>query len=155
MTINIDVLINNLGCTYQELIDQNLIAYKRPPTGSTGDPDLSLNMAKEGVFLSFKRDGLIFQAIVIKIQNEKSRNWIFPNELPEPLQENMSREWVHKNIGIPLRSVPPKVVMRRAFGWTDLYEDKIRPISTMMQISYDTSDHVRAVTFFPASELRW
>lgn len=112
-------------------------------------------MAKEGLFLSFKREGRILQAIVVKIQNDKAKNWMFPNELPEPLQRSMSREWVHENIGVPLRSSPPKVVMRRAFGWTDLYEAQNRSIPTMMQISYDTSDQVRSVTFFPASDLRW
>jgi len=155
MTMNIDALISCLGKTYQELIDNELITYKSPPTGSSGDPDLSLDMAKEGLFLSFKRDGRILQAIVVKIQNDKAKNWMFPNELPEPLQRSMSREWVHENIGVPLRSSPPKVVMRRAFGWTDLYEAQNRSIPTMMQISYDTSDQVRSVTFLPASDLRW
>ncbi|MBT0723925.1 pyocin immunity protein [Rosenbergiella sp. S61] len=155
MTVNIDALISCLGKTYQELIDNELINYKSPPTGSSGDPDLSLDMAKEGLFLSFKRDGRILQAIVVKIQNDKAKNWMFPNELPKPLQRNMSRKWVHENIGVPLRSSPPKVVMRRVFGWTDLYEAQNRLIPTMMQISYDTSDQVRSVTFLPASDLRW
>ena len=155
MTVNIDALISCLGKTYQELIDNKLIGYKSPPTASSGDPDLSLDMAKEGIFLSFKRDGRILQAIVVKIQNDKVKPWIFPNELPERLQRVMSREWVHDNIGEPLRSSPPKVVMRRAFGWTDLYEARNRPTPTMMQISYDTADQVRAVTFLPTSDLRW
>ncbi|WP_282956181.1 DUF6392 family protein, partial [Hafnia paralvei] len=55
----------------------------------------------------------------------------------------------------PLRSSPPKVVMRRAFGWTDLYEAKGFSIPTSMQISYDVVDNVRSITFMPTSELRW
>lgn len=82
MTANIKKLINGLGKSYQELTDDGLITYKSPPTASSGDPDLSLDMAKEGLFLSFKRDGRILQSVVLKIQNDRVKNWVFPNELP-------------------------------------------------------------------------
>lgn len=92
---------------------------------------------------------------MIKIQNDKVRNWVFQNELPSPLQKEMSRQWVYEHLGVPLRSLPPQVVMRRAFGWTDLYDAEDRSISTSMQISYDVTDSVRAITFMPTAELRW
>ena len=155
MTVNVNELIDSLGCSYSEIIDRGLIAYKSPPTASSGDPDLSLDMAKEGLFLSFKREGRVLQAIVLSIQNDKVKGWAFPNELPLPLRKHMSREWVHENIGAPLRSSPPKVIMRRSFGWTDLYEAPGRTNPTSMQISYDVEDNVRAITFMPTSELRW
>lgn len=155
MTVNINELISSLGKSYLELIDNGLITYKSPPTASSGDPDLSLDMAKEGLFLSFKRDGRVLQAIVLKIQNDKVRDWVFPNDLPVPLQPKMSRQWVHEHVGEPLRSIPPQVIMRRAFGWTDLYEARGRSIPTSMQISYDVTDNVRSITFMPTSELRW
>ncbi|MDF7679453.1 DUF6392 family protein [Enterobacteriaceae bacterium ESL0689] len=155
MTVNIDALINCLGKSYQELIDSELIVYKSPPKGTSGSPVLSLDMGREGVFLSFWRDGRILKAITLTIQDDDISNWIFPNDLPVPLQKKMTRSWVHENIGVPLRSSPPKVVMRRAFGWTDLYEIQNRPIPTMMQINYDIADQVRSVTFLLASDLRW
>lgn len=155
MTVNVNELISSLGKSYLELTNSGLITYKSPPTASSGDPDLSLDMAKEGLFLSFKRDGRLLQAIVLKIQNDKIKDWMFPNALPAPLQQQMSRHWVHEHVGEPLRSIPPQVIMRRAFGWTDLYEAKNRPIPTSMQISYDVMDNVRAVTFMPTTELRW
>lgn len=155
MTVDINGIINGLGKNYQELTEDGLITYKSSPVASSGDPDLSLNMAKEGLFLSFKREGRILQAIVLKIQNDKVRDWMFPNELPSPLQKEMSRQWVHENLGLPLRSLPPQVIMRRAFGWTDLYEAKGRSISTSMQTSYDVMNKVRAITFVPTAELRW
>lgn len=67
----------------------------------------------------------------------------------------MTRPWVHDHLGEPLRSTPPKVIMKRAFGWTDLYEAKGRSICTSMQISYDVMDKVRSITFMPTAELRW
>lgn len=89
------------------------------------------------------------------MQHETIADWMFPNELPAPLQKNMSRQWVHENAGEPLKSSPPYVVMKKAFGWTDLYEAKGRTLPTSMQVNYDVMDFVRSVTFMPTSELRW
>ena len=155
MTLNVDALINSLGESYKNLHERELITYKTPPTGYPGDPDLTLEMAREGVHLTFKRDGGALWAVGLRIKHDKVKDWFFPNDLPEPLIKNMTRQWVHKNIGEPLRSTPPKVIMRRAFGWTDLYEATGRPIPTSMQINYDVEDNVRSVTFMPTSELRW
>ncbi|PLR29066.1 DUF6392 family protein [Chimaeribacter arupi] len=155
MTVNVDALINHLGKSYQALIDKELIYYKTLPKGTSGSQRLSLEMALEGIFLSFKRDGRILKSITLRLQHNEKHNWVFPNQLPLPLQNNMSRSWVHENIGSPLRSAPPYIVMKQAFGWTDLYEAKGRPIPTSMQINYDVMDNVRSVAFMPTSELRW
>ena len=155
MTVNVEALIHSLGKSYKDLLDAELVPYKTPPTGFSGDSEISSDMAKEGVYLSFKRDGRILQTVILRIQHDKVSNWVFPNELPSPLQKNMSRQWVHEHIGVPLRSVPPKVIMKRAFGWFDLYEAKGTAVPTNMQISYDVMDNVRSVAFIPTSELRW
>lgn len=73
---------------------------------------------------------------------------------PLPFAKKMTRQWVHENVGEPLRSIPSKVIMRNSYGWTDLYEAEGYPIPTSMQINYDTMDNVRSVTFMPTSELR-
>ncbi|WP_420869091.1 DUF6392 family protein [Citrobacter meridianamericanus] len=44
--------------------------------------------------------------------------------------------------------------MTGKMGWS-VNETQNRSIPTMMQISYDTSDQVRFVTFLPASDLSW
>lgn len=49
MTVNVNSLINSIGKSYQELLDEGLIPYKTKPTGYSGDPDLTLDMAKEGL----------------------------------------------------------------------------------------------------------
>lgn len=155
MTVNVNALINSLGKSYQEILDNGLLPYKSAPKGSSGTPTISLDMAQEGVFLSFWRAGRILKSITLRIQHETVVDWTFPNELPAPLQKNMSRQWMHKNIGEPLRSSPPYIVMKRAFGWTDLYESKGHAIPTSMQVNYDVKDSVRSLTFMPTSELRW
>jgi len=57
MTVNVDALINSIDKTYQEIFEEGLIPYKTKPTGYPGDPDLTLDMAREGVHLTFKREG--------------------------------------------------------------------------------------------------
>ncbi|CNL02133.1 DUF6392 family protein [Yersinia aleksiciae] len=155
MTVNVEALIRSLGKSYQEIVDAGLIPYKTKPTASSGDPDMSLDMAKEGVFLSFKRDGKILQAVELSIQNDKVKNWEFPNELPSPLQKSMSRQWMHEQLGKPDKCSPPEVIMRRALGWTDLFTIEGFHIPISMQILYDLQGMVKSVAFLPTSELRW
>lgn len=155
MTVNIEALIRSLGKSYSEIIDAGLIYYKTKPTGFSGTPEIGLDMTKEGIYLSFKRDGRILQSIEISIQNEKVKNWIFPNELPSPLQKNMSRQWVHDIFGDPDKSTLPKVIMNKPFGRADLFTVEGFHIPISMQVRYDLDEMVKSVMFLPTSELRW
>lgn len=155
MTVNIEALMRSLGKSYKDIYDAGLLPYKTPPSASSGDPDLSLDMAKEGVYLSFKRDGRIFQEMTLRIQYDKIKNWIFPNELPTPLQKSMSRQWVHENFGEPENSIPPRVIMKQEIGRIERFTVEDFHIPITMQIRYDMADMVVAVTFLPTSELRW
>ncbi|EOX4387912.1 DUF6392 family protein [Citrobacter freundii] len=155
MTVNIEALINNLGKSYNDLINAKLIPYKSPPTGFSGDTDLSLDMKNEGVYLSFQREGRILQEITLNILRPDIKKWVFPNNLPFGLEKKMSRQWVHQNIAPPLRSTPPKMVMKRALGWADLFDIKNTNIPVNMQIDYDMEENVTSITFMPTSELRW
>lgn len=155
MTVNIEALMRSLGKSYKEIYDAGLLPYKTQPSASSGDPDLSLDMAKEGVYLSFKRDGRIFQEMTLRIQYEKVKNWSFPNELPTPLQKSMSRQWVHENFGEPENSIPPRVIMKQAIGWVERFTVEDFHIPITMQIRYDVAEMVAAVTFLLTSDLRW
>ncbi|MEZ2576969.1 DUF6392 family protein [Buttiauxella ferragutiae] len=155
MTVNIEALMRSLGKSYKDIYDAGLLPYKTPPSASSGDPDLSLDMAKEGVYLSFKRDGRIFQEMTLRIQYDKVKNWIFPNELPTPLKKKMSRQWVHENFGEPENSIPPRVILKQEIGRIERFTVEDFHIPITMQIRYDMADMVVAVTFLPTSELRW
>lgn len=155
MTVNIDNLINGIGKTYQELLDEGVIPYKTKPTGYPGDPDLTLDMAKEGVHLTFRREGRQLWSVIISIQHNSIANWVFPNELPPPFKSTMSRSWVHRELGEPERSSPPEIIMKRAFGWTDLFTLSGRHVPMSMQINYDVADMVSSIVFLPTAELRW
>jgi hypothetical protein len=112
-------------------------------------------MAKEGLSLAFKREGRILTEITMNIQHEKVNGWEFPNELPSPLQKTMSRQWVHETFGEPERSVPPKVIMKKVFGWVELFTVEGFALPLSMQFDYDLMDRVKEVAFIPTSELRW
>lgn len=155
MTVNVEALIHNLGKSYSDLLDAELVPYKTPPTGFSGDPDLSLDMAKEGIYLSFIRDGRILQEITLHILRPEIKNWCFPNELPFGLQKDMSKFWIHEKFGEPIKVAKPRVVMKRAFGWIEIYDIDDFAILTVMRVDYDLSDKVKDVTFLPTANLRW
>lgn len=155
MAINVEALIRSLGKRYREMMDAGLIPYLTEPKGASGSPKLSLDMVREGIFLSFHRDGKIFKEMSLRIQNDEVKNWIFPNELPSPLQYKMSREWVHETFGPPDKSVSPKKVGTLSFGWFDRFTVEGFDFPLTMQMGYDLYDMVTEVTFLPTSELRW
>lgn len=155
MTVNIEALLHYLCKGYSEIVDAELIPYKTNPKGAFGSPVIILEMAKEGLSLAFKREGRILIEITMNIQHEKVNGWEFPNELPSPLQKTMSRQWVHETFGEPERSVPPKVIMKKAFGWVELFTVERFALPLSMQFDYDLMDRVKEVAFIPTSELRW
>jgi hypothetical protein len=155
MTVNIDALINSLGKTYQDIFDAGLIPYKTKPTGFSGDPDLSIDMAREGLYLSFNRSDRVFTEMTLTLLDEKKPKYRFPNELPPPLVPEMTRSWVHEQLGTPKVSYPPQIIMKRQFGWKDLFTMVGFRIPTSMRITYDLDDRVKTVTFLPTSEVRW
>ncbi|TDB42056.1 DUF6392 family protein [Photorhabdus khanii] len=155
MTVNVEALINSLGKSYQEIFDKGLIPYKTKPTGNVGTEYISLDMAKEGVYLAFKRENKVLFDVTLTLLDSDKPSYLFPNELPSPLIPHMSRQWIYEQFGLPEKSKEPKVVMKQAFGWTDLYTVLDFRIPTNMQIDYDLLERVKEVTFLPASEVRW
>lgn len=155
MTVNVEALIRCLGKPYQEIFDAGLIPYKTKPTGYPGDPDLTLSMMNEGIYLAFKRDGATLYSIELFLQNQKKTNYKFPNELPSPLQPEMVRSWVHSQFGSPDRFLPPRKRLRQEIGYTDLFTVTDFHIPISMQVDYDLQERVKEVAFLLTSELRW
>lgn len=108
MTVNVESLIRCLGKTYENILEAGILPYRTKPIGAPRSPNLGLEMAREGIFLSFKRTGRVLKSITLRLQHDPIKNWVFPNELPSPLQKNMTRQWVHDTFGEPDKSVPPE-----------------------------------------------
>lgn len=155
MTVNVEALIRNLGKTYQELVDAQLIPYKSKPTGFSGSDVVTLDMAKEGVFLAFYQETKQLKEITLTLQDQDKKNWVFPNALPKPLQPLMARPWVHSQLGEPDKALPPRKRGRREIGWTERYSLLDFHIPLSLQIDYELNEYARKLTFLPTSELRW
>lgn len=155
MTVNIEGLINSLGKPYEEILDAGLIPYKTKPTGYPGDPELTLSMMKEGVYLAFKREAKILFSVELFLKNDMNPEYRFPNELPSPLLPEMSRSWVHAQLGDPDRFLPPRKRLKKDIGYTDLFTAVGFRIPTSMQIDYDLQEQVKEVAFITTAEIRW
>ena len=62
---------------------------------------------------------------------------------------------MHDVYGKPERSIEPRVVMKRTFGWVELFTVEGFHIPVSMQVNYDLMEMVMEVAFLPTSELRW
>jgi hypothetical protein len=155
MTVNINALIGSLGKTYQEVFDAGLIPYKTKPTGYQGDPDMTLSMAKEGINLAFKRDNKRLFAVDLTLLNEEQPNYRFPNDLPPPLVPEMVRQWVHVQIGVPDKFLPPRKRLKKNIGYTDLFTVMGFHIPISMQVDYDLHERVKEVAFIQTADIRW
>lgn len=155
MTVNINGLIENIGMSYQEICDRGLVPYKTEPSGFSGADKIELDMKKEGVYLSFLREGKILQAIEILIQNDNQKNWVFPNELPLSLKSVMTLNWVHENFGEPEKTVLPKRIGKKEFGRAEKYIVSQYDFLVSMQIRYDLNEVVKSIMFVNANDARW
>lgn len=155
MTVNIEALIRSLGKPYQAIRDAGIITYKTPPQGTQCDSFLELDMKKEGVFLAFDNDSKkSLRSVELELKSNKS-GWVFPNELPSPLKSDMPRQWVHETFGEPDKSIPPKVVLKTAFGWRDRFAIEDFHIPITMVILFDIDGIAKSVAFIPTHRMKW
>ncbi|MBS0969351.1 pyocin immunity protein [Nissabacter archeti] len=155
MTINTTLLIRSLEKPYQAIFEAGVITYRTPPQGTQCDPYLTLDMKSEGIFLAFDNDKeKALSDIALRLRSDKTE-WFFPNELPSPLKQEMSRDWVHETFGKPDKSIPPKIVMKTEFGWRERFKIEDFHIPITMIILYDMADMAKSINFLPTSRLRW
>lgn len=155
MTINVEALIRSLNKTYQEIFDNGLIPYRTKPSGFSGSDFVTLNMAKEGTLLSFHRENKTLKEITLVLVDSQKKDWMFPNQLPTPLQPLMTRSWIHDQLGEPDKALPPRKRLRKEIGWTERYTLVDFHIPITLQIDYELNEYVRELAFIPTSEIRW
>ncbi|CAD7534683.1 DUF6392 family protein [Aeromonas hydrophila] len=155
MTINVKELINSLGKTYSSLFEAGQIPYKTKPKGDSGSPFLNLNMIKEGVILTFDRSTTSLIEIGLTLIEEGKTGYIFPNELPSPLKQDMSRVEVRAEFGEPKYFHPPFKIIKKKYGGVDCYELKKGSRNTMMLLHYNLEQKVTDITFKPVDGFEW
>ncbi|EQB97907.1 DUF6392 family protein [Photorhabdus temperata] len=155
MAINVNALINSLGKTYQEIFDEGLIPYKSKPRGDSGDDYVSLDMLKEGVFLAFDRTSKKLTHVTLTLIDEERPHYVYSNQLPSPLINSMTREWVKEHLGPAIKSFPPCRVFNRQYGWKDLYNVPESEGVICIQLSHDLLEKVKTITFLRAENVTW
>ncbi|PJG58219.1 DUF6392 family protein [Aeromonas cavernicola] len=153
--VNVALLINHLGVTYDALLEAKLIPYKSKPRGDSGSQVVNLDMAREGLLLTFDRDSHKLVEITIRLIDEKNERYVFPNEIPSPLWEGMNQSRIREKLGEPVHFHPPHKIVNRFFGGVDYYELSKGSPSIAMLIRYDTQLKAISVTFKPASLVNW
>jgi hypothetical protein len=155
MTVNVKTFINNLGKTYEVLFEAGCIPYKSKPKGDSGSPRIGLNMAKEGVYLSFDRETRKLVEVDIELIRKDDSKYVFPNELPHPLWDGMYRPAVRETFGSPANSHPPFEVMRRCYGGVDHYPMLLGEQRVSMILTYNLAQLVTVVAFEPTENVQW
>ncbi|MFJ5389688.1 MULTISPECIES: DUF6392 family protein [Pectobacterium] len=67
----------------------------------------------------------------------------------------MLRDYVHGFFGTPVKSSPPEIILKRQFGWIELYSLEGKYFPTSMQINYTLDEVVKTITFLLTSTVRW
>ncbi|HGE8266079.1 MULTISPECIES: DUF6392 family protein [Aeromonas] len=155
MTVNVQALINSLGMTYEAMMEAELIPYKTKPKGYSGDPEITLSMAKEGIFLSFDRSSRKLIEVDLELLKEEGKQYRFPNALPAPLWENMMKADVRSTFGEPTNSHPPYMIVNRKKGGTDHYIFETGSKRVSMLLSYNLDQRVTIVGFKSTEMVQW
>jgi hypothetical protein len=155
MTINVKELINSLGKTYSSLFEAGQIPYKTKPKGDSGSPFLNLNMVKEGVILTFDRSTTSLIEIGLTLIEEGKEGYVFPNELPLPLKQDMSRVEVREEFGEPKYFHPPFKIIKKKYGGVDYFELKKGSGNVIMLLHYNLEQKVTDITFKPVDGFEW
>lgn len=155
MTVNVKALINNLGRTYEALFEAGFIPYKTKPKGDSGSPRIGLDMAREGVYLSFDRETRKLVEVDVDLIRKEDSKYVFPNELPYPLWNEMHRTSVREKFGEPANSHPPFEIARSRFGGVEHYIMRNDERRISMLLTYNLAQMVTGVAFEPTENVQW
>ncbi|ROP61782.1 hypothetical protein EDF81_0256 [Enterobacter sp. BIGb0383] len=150
MTIDVEMLIKQLGEPYQSIYDKGVIPYKTKPNGSVSDDDASLDMKREGIFLSFiNNEFKTLKAVTLRLEDEGKTDWLFPNPMPFGLDPVMNQLWVRGHFGIPMIYVESQKVMKFYIGIKEFYPLPVPNQHIVASFTYNEDSFVSNITFYP------
>lgn len=150
MSINVEALVEKLGCPYQEIYDDGLIPYKTKPYGAIDDDESVLDMKREGIFLVFTNNlEKKLKEITLRLEDDGKTDWLFPNQMPFGLEPVMTQEWVRAHFGLPMIYVDAKTVMTIYVGVTEFYDLHSPYQYIAVAFTYNKDLFVEGVTFYP------
>ncbi|WP_159282980.1 DUF6392 family protein [Rahnella variigena] len=150
MNIDVENLIKKLNKPYMVIYNKGLIPYKTEPYGSISDDEASLDMKREGMFLSFiNNEEKILKAVTLRLEVGGKTDWLFPNPMPFGLKPVMTQQWVRERFGLPMIYVSSQVVMRFYIGIKEFYPLPAPNQKIVASFTYDIDLFVESVTFYP------
>lgn len=150
MNIDVEGLVKKLGCPYQEIYDDGLIPYKKKPYGSVSDDVASLEMKREGIFLSFfNNPEKNLREVTLTLEDESQTDWLFPNPMPLGLEPVMTQKWVRARLGMPMIYADAKIIMTIYIGVKEAYSLPVPNQGIAATFTYNKNLFVERVTFYP------
>ncbi|WP_234498007.1 DUF6392 family protein [Vibrio maritimus] len=156
--IEVSRLISMMGATPEKIIEVGLLkANQKPKPRFSGDDELVLDMVREGCFLSFNRKNKCLQRISLTLLNEDKPNYRFPNELPKPLRQEMTKEYVYECMGSPYESKSAAVVMGDIIGGVDHYLMRRDVFGELSQLVYYSPNEkfVESISYMYTKDVSW
>ena len=149
MTIDVEMLIKQLGEPYQSIYDKGLIPYKTKPYGSVSDDNASLEMKREGIYLSFFNDSdKKLKEVMLRLEDEEKTDWLFPNPMPFGLELVMTQFWVREHLGLPMIYSDEKIIMSFYIGKKEVYSLPVPHQNIAAMLTYNKNLFVEHVIFF-------
>lgn len=150
MTIDTEALVKELGKPYQDILDKGLIPYKTKPYGSVSDDVATLEMKREGIFMSFNNNSeKTLKEVTLTLEDYVKTDWLFPNPMPFGLEPVMTQEWVRKRFGMPMIYADAKIIMTVYIGVKEAYSLPAPNQQIAVTFTYDEELFVIRVTFYP------
>lgn len=154
MNIDVETLVKQLGKDYQEIYDSGLIKYKTKPTATAGYDTATLDMKREGLFLSFENDkNKIFKEITLTLEDDDKTDWVFPNSMPFNLEPVMTQNWVRERFGLPMIHGEPKTMGSYSRGISEVYPLLPPNQNIAVLFVYNADLFVASVTFYSMARL--
>ncbi len=155
MTINVEDLIKQLGKDYQGIYDDGLIKYKTKPTATAGYDTATLDMKREGLFLSFDNNKKkTFKEITLTLEDDDKTDWVFPNSMPFNLELVMTQNWVRERFGLPMIYGEPKTIGSYSRGISEVYPLLPPNQNIAVLFLYNVDLYVVSVTFYTMEHAR-
>jgi len=150
MSINVEKLIKQIGKAYQDIYNQGLIPYKTKPKCTVSDYNATLDLKREGIFLSFiNNQEKNLKEVTLRLEDNNKTDWLFPNPLPFGLEPVMTQEWVRDRFGHPMIYIEAQIIMTIYVGVDEIYILPVPDQNIAVTFSYNKYFFVSRITFIP------
>ena len=156
MTVDVNRMIEMIGETPEAMIKSGVLkSTQKPKPKFSGDDELTLHMIREGVRLVFNRESNELRHVSLTLINNDKPSYKFPNKLPSPLMEDMSKEFIREKLGSPVVSRPPRTFMGISTGGVDQYYHEGTDQGVSILAYYSVDNKVKSIKFMKTEEVNF